>query len=297
VNSSGLDALEPAARALTSSWPARARDEPLRTARLLVTRTLLEFLRRSDRSKRVTTQTFWGTSLDVLLPDAVAYAIAAFGIWEPELTRALIRILRPGMTFFDVGAHIGYFTVLASTIVGPDGSVHAFEPAPVAADLLRHNAATQHNVFINQKGLWREKTTLRLHDFGPALAGFNSVYGARSAEAPAARIHSVDATTVDAYVQECGARPDVIKIDAESSELAILEGCTATIRACRPRITVEVGDCGATGAPSTSELIEFVRRLDYLPFDISGLEPKSHTLQNDDYAPGNLLLLPKTRST
>src|ERR1035437_4240958 len=52
------------------------------------------------------------------------------GAWEPEMTDEFKRLVRPGMTVLDVGANIGYHTVLASRLVGPKGRVLAFEPDP-----------------------------------------------------------------------------------------------------------------------------------------------------------------------
>lgn len=60
-------------------------------------------------------------------------------IWEPGETRFLRRTLRPGHTFVDVGAHVGYFTVLASKRVGPTGRVFAVEPEARNLELLRLN--------------------------------------------------------------------------------------------------------------------------------------------------------------
>ena len=54
-------------------------------------------------------------------------AILHGGQWEPHLT-GYRGHLKPGMTFIDVGANIGYFTVLASRLVGPEGRVIGFEP-------------------------------------------------------------------------------------------------------------------------------------------------------------------------
>lgn len=60
-------------------------------------------------------------------------------VWEPPETRYLHAILRPGQTFIDVGAHVGYFSVLAASRVGPTGTVIAVEPEPRNLDLLHRN--------------------------------------------------------------------------------------------------------------------------------------------------------------
>src|SRR5205807_5464610 len=64
-----------------------------------------------------------------------------FGEWEPNLTAWLARTLRPGDVFVDVGANIGYFSVLAAGLVGPAGAVVAVEPSPTAFGMLVANLA------------------------------------------------------------------------------------------------------------------------------------------------------------
>lgn len=61
------------------------------------------------------------------------------GVWETAETEYMRAVLRPGMTVVDVGAHCGYFTLLASTLVGPKGRVIAFEPSPTSFELLVAN--------------------------------------------------------------------------------------------------------------------------------------------------------------
>ena len=65
--------------------------------------------------------------------------------YEPHVTKALRNLLKPGDVFVDVGANIGYFTLLASTLVGPSGNVISFEPNPNNCELLRRSL-TQNNV-------------------------------------------------------------------------------------------------------------------------------------------------------
>ena len=71
----------------------------------------------------------------------VSRRIREEGIWEPYETSLLLSMLRPGDVFVDVGANIGYFSVLAASVVGDDGAVFAFEPDPDNFRLLRRNVA------------------------------------------------------------------------------------------------------------------------------------------------------------
>ncbi len=71
--------------------------------------------------------------------DVVQQCIYFFGIWEPAVTQWVSARLRPGDVFIDVGANIGYFSLLAAKSVGETGKVVAIEASPVIFSLLQHN--------------------------------------------------------------------------------------------------------------------------------------------------------------
>jgi hypothetical protein len=62
--------------------------------------------------------------------DPVNLTILLTGYWEDWITNVFLSVVKPGMTVLDIGAHHGYFTLLAGMLVGPTGFVHAFEPNP-----------------------------------------------------------------------------------------------------------------------------------------------------------------------
>ena len=68
----------------------------------------------------------------------VSRRIREEGVWEPYETSLVLAMLRPGDVFVDVGANIGYFTILAASAVGAQGMVFAFEPDPAIGE--RHRA-------------------------------------------------------------------------------------------------------------------------------------------------------------
>jgi len=73
--------------------------------------------------------------------DAISECIRRFGIWEPTETDYLLDRLKPGDTFVDIGANVGYYTVIAASLVGPQGRVMAFEPDPGNFELITANIA------------------------------------------------------------------------------------------------------------------------------------------------------------
>lgn len=88
--------------------------------------------------------TNFGAKLHVALPDLIQSRIYFFGFWEPQLSSFVRKVLRPGDTFVDVGANIGYFSLLASSIVGESGSVYSVEASPTIF------AKLEKNVLLNQ---------------------------------------------------------------------------------------------------------------------------------------------------
>lgn len=238
--------------------------------------------------------TFWGDVMTVVLPEAVSNEIALSGAYETDLTIALIQLLEPGMVFFDIGAHRGYFSLLAARLVGSAGQVHAFEPTPGTFQLLSANLSSHSNVRLNNVAVYSESKELIFHDFGLSAPAFNSIYAPRLSKDLAERIpvenRRVPAVSIDDYVKRLGVRPNLIKIDAESAEADILHGMAETLLTLRPAFTLETGDMDLEGVASTKDLVNLACSFGYTPIDISEGQIRRHQIQ-ERYAYGNLLFV------
>ena len=238
--------------------------------------------------------TFWGDVMTVVLPEAVSNEIALAGTYETDLTIALIQLLEPGMVFFDIGAHRGYFSLLAARLVGSTGQVHAFEPTPGTFQLLSANLSSHSNVRLNNVAVYSESKELIFHDFGLSAPAFNSIYAPRLSKDLAQRIpvenRRVPAVSIDDYVKRSGVRPNLIKIDAESAEADILHGMAETLLTLRPAFTLETGDMDLEGVASTKDLVNLACSFGYTPIDISEGQLRRHQIQAR-YAYGNLLFV------
>ncbi|MCA9102308.1 MAG: FkbM family methyltransferase, partial [Planctomycetales bacterium] len=149
----------------------------------------------------------------------------ALDVFEPETVAAMKDFLRPGGTFVDVGAHVGYFTLLGARLVSNTGCVVAVEPDAGNAESLRRNLALNDytHVRIEQVALGRETGTAEL--FIAADSGQHSLL-ARSDQSV-----KVDVRTLDDLWSSNEAPPiDVIKIDVEGAELDMLRGARDTLR-------------------------------------------------------------------
>src|SRR5712671_3480790 len=80
-----------------------------------------------------------GATMEVRLSDLIQSRIYFFGVWEPQLTKFMSQRLAPGDSFIDVGANVGYYTLLAAAIVGEKGRVCAIEASPSIFSLLQRN--------------------------------------------------------------------------------------------------------------------------------------------------------------
>jgi FkbM family methyltransferase len=244
-------------------------------------------------------KTFWGGRLDIVLPEAVSTQIWCFGFFEEDVCLFLLRSLRPGMVVIDVGAHYGFFSLLASELVGSEGRVVAVEPMPETFACLASNVASNSphdNITAIHAAAYSVRTTLSFHDYGVVYSAFNSAFGARSSSS--LRVHrqvSVDACTCDDLVGALALpRVDVIKIDAESAEMHVLRGAGRTINQFHPRIIVEVGDFDLAGVASSSELVRWLLALGYRAYERSQYEVSPHE-PRATYDYGNLLFVHHAR--
>ena len=111
--------------------------------------------------------TRWGAKLVVDTRDSLlAPWLLLDGLWEAHVTGWLHQALGPGDVFVDVGANIGYYTVLGGRLVGKDGRVVAVEAHPGLAQLLRRNVVIngfQERATIWERAAWSSHTTLDFH--------------------------------------------------------------------------------------------------------------------------------------
>lgn len=170
---------------------------------------------------------------------AVGHTVAVTGDYEPEVCAAIRRLLVPGATFVDLGANIGWFSLLGASLVGPAGRVLAVEPNPHNVELL--DASARHNGFSNVKAYC---VALSESPGMVALETDGSNGRVVALEGPPARPvraeFVVAAWPLDHLVADAGlGQVDVIKIDVEGAEPLALRGAVALLERDRPVIVTE----------------------------------------------------------
>jgi FkbM family methyltransferase len=168
-----------------------------------------------------------------------SYLLAEMG--EPDVAQALADVLAPGMTFYDIGANFGLFSLAVARIVGPSGAVVSFEPLPENCRLVEHNAGL--NNFRNIRCL---RTALGAKDEeGRFLVSADPSWGALAAGERRPNDCTGEITVhirrLDSLVvQEPIPPPDVVKIDIEGGEVAALAGADNLLATRRPILVIEL---------------------------------------------------------
>jgi len=162
------------------------------------------------------------------LRDGIMREVCLTGRYEPQETALLQQILRSGMTFVDVGANWGYFTLCAAHLVGRTGRVVSMEVDPRACRTLRANIERNklEAVTLLEIAASDAPGVLRLHEYEPC-ANESGNFGLTGAEAKgnSHRQFDVAASPIDDVLDRAGiAQVDLLKMDIEGSEGRALAG-------------------------------------------------------------------------
>jgi len=159
--------------------------------------------------------------------DAVVSGAITFGVYEPAETAFFCSVCKPGMTFLDIGANIGYYAALASGRIGPQGKLIALEPDPENFRYLQQNVAVNGGpqAVCVQKAAAAEKGVLRLH-VNRENRGDNRLYANDLCDSS----FEVEVTTIDALLEGLGIeRVDLVKIDVQGFEGHVFQGMKRTL--------------------------------------------------------------------
>ena len=143
------------------------------------------------------------------------------GLYERFETGLVKKMLQPGHVFVDVGAHIGYYSALAASIVGPSGLVLAFEPSPANVGLLRQNVEEYGETVKVLEMAVADKSGMASLYLSPDNAGDNRLFKTHNWE------HlEVEVTTLDDRPELDGRAIDFLKVDVQGYELKVLAGAS-----------------------------------------------------------------------
>jgi len=147
--------------------------------------------------------------------------------YEECETRLFEKLVKPEMVVLDIGAHIGYYTLIAADLVGKNGKVFAFEPAPDNYALLVKNIEVNgyKNIIPTQKAVSNKTGTTKLF-LDPDCKGAHRIYDCRDKKEHVI----VNLTTLDEFFKYRDGRINIIKMDVEGAEMGVLQGMTNLIK-------------------------------------------------------------------
>lgn len=235
-----LDKIERLAR---GSVLQRFLNDPLRYISAIGFWRLIYPIKKTGRFARATT--FFGAKMEVVLPSATEIFLFGAKTHDSEirLARFLMKNLNLGDTFCDVGAHFGYFSLLASQLVGTTGRCIAFEASRSTFDILEKNLRPFRNTTPLHRAASDTTKPLVFNEFPPLYSEYNSLVTPHNNSEwmkrnPPQRTEVKGVRLAD-FFEEARSRPNIIKIDVEGAEPQVLEGLKPYLQANSPVIVME----------------------------------------------------------
>ncbi len=185
-------------------------------------RAIYDWLFHTLKPKRVMVQGHW-----MWLDDLDTLELATNEIYEPFETALFKKEIKPNQTVLDIGANIGYYTLIAAKLVGPKGKVYAFEPDPDNFALLKKNVEANgySNVVLVNKAVLDKTMTAKLF-INETNRGDHRLYDSRD-NRPSIAVQTV---RLDDFFKKLDKNIHFIKMDIQGSEARALNGMKSLIR-------------------------------------------------------------------
>lgn len=271
--------------------------------RIIWNRLLRRFVLWRDIQTEATTR--FGARMGVNLADTIQSYIYFFGVWEPAITAYLAKCLKPGDTVIDVGANIGYDTLLASSRVGPTGHVFAIEASPSMVRELQANLALNRvsNVTVVHAAACHDATTADVFLHASSNRGGSTIMPGVAARRDTAWEATIPAGPLPALVPPDAVRQArLIKIDVEGAEWPVVQGFAELLPQLAPaaEVLIEVNaEALADHGAEPATLINLFASAGFRPFFIPngyGVDtylhppaPEPHPLQDLSFSQLDLL--------
>lgn len=188
------------------------------------------------------------------------------GIYEQDLVKLFKAVLKPGMTMLDVGANIGYFSVIASGLVGQEGNVYSFEPTPECFARLQRNLSNFSWSHAYPYAVGDSTGVTTIH-FNERELGWGSLLS----DSDLTRSAEVQLITLD----DCILRENIrsvhfIKMDIEGGEFRVLRGAAQILRDFRPIIAAELNSvCLKRDNHTPEDVVQLLRSAEYQTFSFN----------------------------
>ena len=219
-------------------------------------------------------RTRFGARMHVRFPDTIQSYVYFFGVWEPGITAYITQALKPGDVVIDIGANVGYDTLLASHLVGPTGHVHAIEASPHVHHLLTENLALNQtrNVTAYHVAVCALACDVPVYLHDAVNLGGTTIVPAVAARRAACLETTVPGLPLGAIIDEAtilNAR--LIKIDVEGAESLVVQGFASLLprMAQHTELLIEISAEGLRDHGTTiPDFLKLFRDAGFVPFAI-----------------------------
>ncbi len=201
---------------------------------------------KTKKEKIVNTKLFYGRNMTIALPASTDIYLTGGKSHPSEirLAKFIIRNLNNSNHFLDIGAHFGYFTLIASELVGENGIVLSFEPTGKSYELLQENIAGLRNIITQQKAISNSLEPIIFYEFPNLYSEYNTsditqfeskkwINNFKPTKV------EVETTTIDTITKDGKFNPQIIKIDVEGAEYNVISGGLTFFKNYKPIIVME----------------------------------------------------------
>ncbi|MFI6933866.1 FkbM family methyltransferase [Streptomyces sp. NPDC050287] len=196
-----------------------------------------------NRPVSATAESRFGAVFNVNTHDMIQRYLYLFGIWEPHLTHWIQGRLRPGDTFVDVGANIGYFSVLASRKVGDSGRVVAIEASTEFHMRLMENLRANECRNVRSVNSAVSHTTQKLTFYLEQATNLGATSIVRPARSPESHFEMTAEPLPAILTDDELGDARIIKIDVEGAEASVVEGLRPVLGRLRPDAELVIEVC------------------------------------------------------
>jgi FkbM family methyltransferase len=200
----------------------------------------------THKDRKAIAETFWGDRLQIRLPASMDIYLLTAKSHDSEirLARFILSHVGAGDQFLDIGAHNGYYSLLAANSTGTRGRVMAVEPGKAAFSLLEKNVKDSRNIDSFNLALHDSDGYVELSEFPAGYAEYTTLHPGQfereswfSKNRP--KKYQVRSVTGDRLLQECAALPGMIKIDVEGAEYQVIKGLQGFLETNNPYVAME----------------------------------------------------------
>ncbi|MEX2590238.1 MAG: FkbM family methyltransferase [Chitinophagales bacterium] len=229
-----ITAIERVQKLAEGSKLQRLLHNPLKYFNALFFRKLIYPL--NKKGKLTLCKSFFDTPINVLLPAGTdIYLLGAKShSSEIKLAKFICKNLQHNAVFIDIGAHFGYYSLLASKIVGKQGKVVGIEASKSIFEVLKENASNAENLLLFNMACTDKKEDVTFYEFPVLYSEYNTLMpdqfesSAWTNKNKAQKIN-VQGNTLDAFLKPLNLKPDFIKIDVEGAEDKVISGMKSTL--------------------------------------------------------------------